>query len=331
MTADEGAIGIGHLSNFQDIEKETPVILTTSQLLTTGVDAETCRNIVIARVIESMTEFKQIIGRGTRLRTDYGKFFFDIHDYTGSATRLFADPDFDGWPAAITEEEMDALGETRTIVRQENEEGDFQEPATGIASIQDDSEGTTRKYVVEGVEVGIAAQTVQELDPQGKLIVRNYTEYAGEKLRTLYRSASDLRDAWRDAEQRNEILQKLEERGIDFEHLTQVTRQHDADPFDLLLHVAFNAPLRTRRERAEWVRKERKDFFSQYAPVARQILDDLLEKYAEHGYAQFALPDVLKLPPISSHGNVGEIASHFGGAERLREAVHRLQNLLYAA
>ena len=328
VTAEEGAIGIGHLSRFQDVETRTPVILTTSQLLTTGVDAPTCRTIVIARVIESMTEFKQVIGRGTRVRADYDKFFFDIVDYTGSATRLFADPDFDGWPAAISEEAINAEGET--IASEDLPVPEQSEPApTGLASLKDDSEGELRKFYVDGVDVAIAAETDRELDPEGKLLVRNYTEYVGEKVRTLYRSAIDLQAKWRDPSARNEIIERLGERGIDFDKLATATKHYDADPFDLLLHVAFNAPLQTRRERAQRVRQD--DFFTKYGPAARAILDELLDKYAEHGIAQFALPDVLKVPPLSNHGNVAEIAALFGGPEQLRAAVTALQNELYAA
>ena len=132
-------------------------------------------------------------------------------------------------------------------------------------------------------------------------------------------------------EQRREIIERLEERGIDFDELAEAANQPDADPFDLLCHLAFNAPLRTRRERGQRLRSERKDFFEQFGPEARQILDELLDKYTEHGTAQFVLPDVLRVPPISEHGNVVEIAALFGGAEQLRQAVIDLQTLLYAA
>ena len=330
VTADEGGIGIGHLSRFQDVETKTPAILTTSQLLTTGIDAPTCRNIVIARVVESMTEFKQIIGRGTRLQPDYEKYFFDIIDYTGSATRLFADPDFDGWPALITEEEINAEGETIES-KELPTESVPPEPPTGIESLKDDSEGERRKYYIDGVQVEIAAEAVHELGPDGRLLVRNYREYVGEKVRTLCRSAIELREKWQNPSARGEIIDRLAERGIDFDHLARATNQPDADPFDLLLHVAFNAPLRTRRERAERVRNERTRFFDHYAPEARGVLDELLSKYADHGLAEFRLPDVLKLPPISNRGNVMEIAALFGGAEQLRQAVIELQNLLYVA
>ena len=173
---------------------------------------------------------------------------------------------------------------------------------------------------------------VYELDTDGRqLRVIRYTDYAAEKVRTLCLSAPELRAKWADPIQRAEIIERLAERGISFEELADAAEQPDADPFDLLCHFAFNAPLRTRRERAQRLRSERKDFFNRYGPEARAILDDLLEKYAEHGVAQFVLPDVLRVPPISARGNVMEIATLFGGADNLRNAVNQLQTLLYAA
>jgi type I restriction enzyme R subunit len=331
VTAAEGNIGRGHLGRFQDTETTTPVILTTSQLLTTGVDAPTCKNVVLARVVGSMTEFKQIIGRGTRVRDDYGKLFFNIVDYTGSATRLFADPDFDGDPALITEEEINEEGET-TKVTVETEEviSDTFEPEEII--ISDPPPTERRKFYYDGGHVEIAAHLVYDLDPEGKqLSVVKFTDYAADKVRTLVPSVIELRAKWSNPTERSEIIDQLAERGIDFDELAKSANQPDADPFDLLCHVAFNAPLRTRRERADRLRREQKDFFDQHGPDARAILSDLLEKYAEHGTAQFLVPDILKVPPISSRGNVIEIAQMFGGPEKLRESVAQLQSLLYAA
>jgi len=332
VTADEGSIGRGHMAKFQDVETKTPVILTTSQLLTTGLDAPTCKNVVLARVIGSMTEFKQIIGRGTRVRDDYGKLWFNIVDYTGSATRLFADPDFDGEPALITQIEVDSEGEAieETVVEQQETNPEIEGDETAI--ISEPTETERRKYYFDEGQVEIAAHLVYELDPEGRqLRVVRFTDYAGEKVRTLFPSAPDLHGAWVDAEKRGEIIDRLAERGIDFDQLAAAANQPDADPFDLLCHLAYNAPLRTRRERAERVRTNRKNFFEQYGPEARLILDELLEKYAEHGIAQFVLPDVLRLPPISGHGQPAEIIRIFGGADRLRQAVTDLQTLLYAA
>ena len=331
VTADEGAIGRGHLSRFQDVEKETPVILTSSQLLTTGVDAPTCKNVVLARVVGSMSEFKQIIGRGTRLRDDYGKLWFNIIDYTGTATRMFADPVFDGDPARITEEEITEDGETTSVTETESPPGgDTDVPVDGEPGIIEPSTTEPRKFYFDGGHVEVVAHLVHELDPNGKqLRVVKYTDYAAESVRSIATSTAELRSRWADADKRRDIIEALAERGIDFGELIEQSGQPDADPFDLLCHLAFNAPLRTRRERAQRVKMERKDFFERFSPEAREILDELLEKYADHGDAQFVLPDVLRVPPISTHGQPAEIIRLFGGADQLRTAVNDLQELLY--
>ena len=329
VTSDEGDIGHGHRSNFQELEKDTPAILTTSQLLTTGLDAPTCKNIVLARVVGSMSEFKQIIGRGTRVRDDYGKLWFNIIDYTGSATRLFADPDFDGEPALLTQEEIDAEGAPiapELVAR----EPDPPEPAPD-AGVIEPTENERRKFWYDGGRVEIAAHLVYELDPDGhQLRVVRYAEFAAERLRALVPTAPELRKRWAVPQQRAEIIAALAERGIAFDELAESTGQPEADPFDLLCHLAFNAPLRSRRERTLVLKRERQDFWSRYGPEARTILEELLDKYAEHGDAQFVLPDVLRVPPISGHGQPAEIIRLFGGAEQLRAAVTELQNLLYA-
>ncbi|HEY3321217.1 MAG TPA: DEAD/DEAH box helicase family protein [Planctomycetota bacterium] len=327
VTADEGGVGRGHLSRFQDVETQTPVILTTSQLLTTGVDIPTCKNVVLARVVNAMTEFKQIIGRGTRVRDDYGKLFFNIVDYTGSATRLFADPDFDGEPARITEEE---IGENGTPTQPPVVTEPPPEPPESFPP--DEPPEERRKFYYDGGRVEIGAHLVYDIDPDGRqLRVVLFVDYAAEKVRTLFPSAAELRAKWTDPDKRSEVITALADQGIDFEHLRIETKQPDADPFDLLCHLAYNAPLRTRRERAERLRREKKDFFDQYGPQAKAVLETLLEKYAEHGTAQFVIPDVLKVPPLSEQGNVVEIVKLFGGAERLRDAVNQLQTLLYVA
>ncbi|HEX3999758.1 MAG TPA: DEAD/DEAH box helicase family protein [Pirellulales bacterium] len=333
VTSDEGDIGRGHLSHFQDVERRTPVLLTTSQLLTTGVDAQTVQNVVLVRIINSMTEFKQIIGRGTRVRDDYGKLFFSILDYTGSATRQFADPDFDGEPIIDTTQHIDDEGEPtgdETVVTPE-QEPELEDEGGGELP-PDEPEGQRRKFYFDGGQVEIATHLVYELDPDGdQLRVMQFTDYTADKVRTLFRNAAELRGQWADPEGRRGIIDRLEERGIDFDHLAETANQPDADPLDLICHLAFNAPLRTRRERAQRLRTEKKDFFEQFGSDARQILDELLDKYTEHGTAQFVIPDVLEVPPISEHGNVIEIATRFGGVDQLRKAVIELQTLLYAA
>lgn len=327
VTADEGDIGRGHLSKFQDVERQTPVILTTSQLLTTGVDMPTVKNVALVRVINSMTEFKQIIGRGTRVRDDYGKFFFNILDYTGSATRHFADTDFDGEPIDITDMDI-ANGYQPLEIRDKRGEYNLETPRLP----PDLPAGERRKFYFDGGQVEIVAHLVYELDPDGKqLRVVEFTDYTGEKVRMLWQNAAELREQWSDPAQRRDIIERLAERGIDFDEVAKAAEQPDADPLDLICHLAFNAPLRTRRERAQRLRTEKKDFFDQFGPAARQVLDELLEKYTEHGTAQFVIPDVLEVPPINRHGNIIEIAALFGGPERLREVVNALQTLLYAA
>jgi type I restriction enzyme R subunit len=337
VTADEGDIGRGHLSRFQELETATPAILTTSQLLSTGVDVQTCKNIALARVVGSIVEFKQIIGRGSRVRDDYGKYFFTILDYTGSATSHFADPEFDGEPTLITEQETDESGQVRNeriiepVEPTETEyeprrEDDYRHPTISEGPFQ------PRKYYVDGGEVEISAHMVYELDADGnQLRVVKYTDYTADKMRKLYPNAATLRTNWANPDERSRVLESLAERGINFDDLAAATKNFDADPLDLFCHVAYNSPLRTRRERADELRNNRKDFFAQYTGDAKTILNELLEKYTEHGVAQFTIPDVLKLEPISSHGNVMEIASHFGGPAKLREAVNQLQTLLYSA
>jgi type I restriction enzyme R subunit len=335
VTADEGDLGRGHLSSFQDLETPTPTILTTSQMLTTGVDAPTCKNVVLLRVINAMTEFKQIIGRGTRVRDDYGKLWFNILDYTGSATRLFADPEFDGDPAIEIEQTIDEAGEAigeGIVVAPEASDETVETVIEGPPEILEPPTGERRKFYFDGGQVEIAAHLVHELDPDGKqLRVVSFVDYTAEKVRTLYASAHELREAWADPRRRSDIIARLAERGIEFDRLADEAGQPDADPLDLLCHIAFNAPLRTRRERARYLRSEHKDFFDRYGPDARAVLDELLEKYAEHGAAQFVIPDVLQVPPINRYGNVIEIANLFGGIPQLREAVAELQTRLYAA
>jgi type I restriction enzyme, R subunit len=333
VVSDEGQIGRGFLDRFMDVETLVPTVVTTSQMLTTGVDVPTCRNVVLAGVINSMTDFKQIIGRGTRVRDDYNKLYFNILDYTGSATRLFADPDFDGEPALITEEEMNEKGEqveVKVVEAEKPEEPEDVEFNEHIDREQD--EGPPKKYYVDSGSVEIAAHLVYELDGNGKqLRVVKFTDYTAEKVRSMCPSAATLRSKWSKPEERTEIIQALEDRGISFEELVKSANQPDADPFDLLCHVAFNAPLRTRRERAEMLRKEKKDFFDQYGEKARGVLAEMLDKYVEYGTAQFQIPEILKVPPISERGTVPQIAAFFGGADKMRAAVSQMQALLYAS
>jgi len=253
------------------------------------------------------------------------------------ATRHFADPDFDGDPARIDEEEIDEEGTTtgETIGGETDPEPDpggtvISDPPSGID--EPPAPGEPRKFYVDGGNFEIAHEFVQELDADGKqLRCVRYTDYTAEKVRNLYPTAADLRGPWSNAERRQEIIDKLEDRGIDFDQLAEVAKQPNADPFDLLCHVAYNAPLRTRRERADRLRKDKKDFFDKYGPEAQAVLNALLDKYADHGLAQFKIPEVLKIPPINERGNVGEIVDWFGGADNLKAAINEMQSILYAA
>jgi type I restriction enzyme, R subunit len=342
VTSDEAAIGLTHLSHFQDIDSATPVILTTSQLLTTGVDMEMVKNVVLARVVGSRSEFKQIVGRGTRLKTDYGKEYFNIIDFTGTATRHFADPDFDGDPARIEEVVLDGAGD---VVETAISTVAVSEPHPAYIASPDDESGMQpagdilteaaadpRKFYVDGGSVEVIGHLVYDLDTDGKkLQVVKYTEYTARTLRTLFPSREALQSAWANAVTRADVLQELTERGISFEDLAATSEQTDADPFDLLCHLAWNAPLRTRRQRADALRNRTTDIFAAYSGTAREILSLLLDRYIERGIVQFsALSDLMKVQPFTQYGSPSEIATrHFGGVGEMRDAVRALQAALY--
>jgi type I restriction enzyme R subunit len=340
VTSDEKEIGKGHLGRFQELETEAPVILTTSQLLSTGVDAPMVRNVVLIRVIGSMTEFKQIIGRGTRLREDYGKLYFNILDYTGTATRHFADKEFDGDPEFISEEEIDDEGNTTTTTvvdpgpADTTCDGDDEvlvDPQRPII-IEPPESTEPQKYYVEKGKVSISTHLTQDLDADGKqLRATEFRDYTSEVVRSLFVDVAEFRHGWADPDRRAEILSALEAKGISAAEAGEAFSNPDADPFDLLCNIAWNAPVMSRKERAARLRKNSPTFFEQYGQQAREILDALLTKYAEHGPSEFSIPDCLKVPPISDVGNVSEITQLFGGANQLRTAVIKLQGLLYAA
>jgi len=343
VTADEGAIGLTHLAHFQDVDKPAPVVLTTSQLLTTGVDAEMVKNVVLARVVGSRAEFKQIVGRGTRLKVDYGKEYFNIIDFTGTATRHFADPDFDGEPALIEEVAVDESGEQvsfteavpETLPQEQPVEYEVPEEQIGpgaVGMLINESQPEPRKFYIDGGEVEVIGHLVYDLDTDGKkLEVVKYTEYSGRTVRTLYATREALQSAWADPDTRSVVLRELTERGISFDELAASSDQPDADPFDLLCHLAWNAPLLTRRQRVEAARRRAQDLFGQYGDTAREILALLLERYVERGILQFStLSEQMKVQPFDRYGSPAEIATrHFGGVRGMKDAVSRLQTALY--
>lgn len=327
IVSDEGDWGKGLLGKFMDIEQDFPVIVTTSRLLSTGVDVPTCKNIVIFRMVNSMTEFKQIVGRGTRVREDKGKLFFTILDYTGSATRNFADSDFDGEPPLITSEEIDENGEVveGTFVEERAETTTSDWTDEDIEAMTNQHQPPRKYYVKEG-EVTIVAEQVQVLDASGKLRTVQFTQYAKEQITTLYTDAGSFRAAWADPGQRQEIVAELEGRGISLEQLSDITKLTDVDPFDMLCHVAFDLKPMTRRERAERVRKAAA--FAAYTNGAREVIELILDKYIQFG-ANELNAGILEVKPISDKGNVMEIAAMFGGAPNLLHALDELQKLLY--
>ncbi|MBP8001611.1 MAG: DEAD/DEAH box helicase family protein [Chloroflexi bacterium] len=343
VVSDEGAVGRMHLDNFQDPEIESPVILTTSQMLTTGVDAPTCRNVVLFRAIGSMTDFKQIIGRGTRLNAEHEKYFFTILDYTG-ATELFYDKEFDGDPV---QRERVAIDETGQVVTVEDETVTEDEGAAASPDTPYDLTETglglepdilvvkeqRTKFYIDGEPVYIVGQQAFELDPSANVLrTMSFTDYVGEHVRRLLPTAQHLQAVWPVAEQRAEIAAALAKVGVTLDELAAKTARPDADPLDLLLHVAYNAPLLTRKERAEKIRQNKPTFFDTYSPAARQVLAELLDKYADFGLLQLEdLGGVLKVPPFNQYGTTGEIAALFGGAVQMRQAVERMKVLLYEA
>jgi len=337
VVSDEKRIGRGHLDNFQDPEKATPVIVTTSQMLTTGVDVPTCKNIVLFKPIASIVDFKQIIGRGTRVHADSGKLWFTIIDYTG-ATALFADPQFDGEPERPPRiETIDAQGSVIATEEVETENGAAVEESEPVATLPpqlqfDEGREQPRKYYVDDVPVVIIAEQTYELDPDGRILrTVEFTLYAREQIRRIIPNAEHLRRIWSQAQQREEIIRELKMRGVDFDHLAKATNQPNADPFDLLLYVAYNAPLLSRRERANALRSKRANFFNTFTPAARKVLDVILDKYADYGFNQLSdWDDLLKIPPLSQQGTPIEIAARFGGALEMKQAVEKMQVLLYA-
>ncbi len=328
IVSDEKEIGKGHLDKFMDIDEPIPVVVTTSRLLSTGVDVQTCKNIVLFREINSMTEFKQIIGRGTRVREDYQKLFFTILDYTGSATRNFADPDFDGEPPLITEEEIDKNGDT--VPGTEVVISDPLPPDDEVINDTPMPPVNPRKkfYITEG-EVTIAAESVHIIGADGKLRNIQFARYAKEQILTLFPLANDLRSRWSNSEQRKQIIEELENNGISVEQLMDITKQTEADPFDLLCFVAYDLKPKTRKQRAELMQKNKPDFFALYSQKAQQILKLILEKYIDFGLNQIR-PDIISAEPIRQAGNEIEIVNEFGGMDKYKKAIEQLQILLYA-
>jgi type I restriction enzyme R subunit len=317
--------GKAQLDNFIDPDETYPVIACTSRLMSTGVDAQTCHLIVLDRRIASMTEFKQIIGRGTRINEDYNKLFFTIMDFK-RATALFADPDFDGDPVQIYEPNE---GET-VVPPDELTEGDPDDPRNGdnLDFLEGDELGGNRptKYFVNNVEVRVATERVQYLDEHGKLITESLKDYTRKTLRKSYASLDAFLTTWNDTEKKQAILEELAAKGVFLDELAeQVGRDYDA--FDLICHVAFDAPPLTRKERAEQVKK--RNVFGKYGDQARAVLEALLQKYADSGITNVESLEILKVDPLTAFGTPVEIVKLFGGRDGYLAAIRELETALY--
>ncbi|GAC1373536.1 MAG: DEAD/DEAH box helicase family protein [Acidimicrobiales bacterium] len=335
IVSEEGDVGRSHLSDFADTETPLPVIATTSEMLSTGVDLPTVKNIVLFRTIGSMALFKQMIGRGTRLFPDEDKLSFDILDYSG-ATALFNDPEFDGPPEQVVDEEIDREGNVTddTVVEQpeptiETPQGDSVPDNIPPGDLDDEPRA---KFYIEDAEVWVTAEAVYHLDPDTeRLRLVEYRDFVAETVRSLFPDANELRSRWHSRVGREDVLDALARHGIDADDLVERTSMADADPLDVLVHVAWNQPLATRVERARRVRREHEAFFEEFQPAAREVLAYLLDKYAEHGISELDDLAVLEVPPLSSLGTPAEIAARFGSPDALRTAISRLSALVYVA
>lgn len=333
ITGDDPA-GTAQLGNFIDPESAYPVIVTTSRLLSTGVDAQTCRLIVLDREVGSMTEFKQIVGRGTRVHEDTQKYYFTLVDFR-KASNHFADPAFDGEPVQIYEP-----GETDPVLppdpppRDEAGAGDSDDEAEetpliyplptpvggGVQQVQG-------KYYVHGRPVKVATERVEYLDADGKLVTESLKDYSRKAIRQQYASLDQFLRRWKGEERKDAVIEELAAEGLLLAPLMEEIGK-ELDPFDLICHIAFDQPPLTRRERANNVKK--RDFFTKYGPQARVVLEALLAKYQDEGLVT-GLDDVrmLQVPPLSQMGTVTQLIKSFGGKAGFEQAVHQLQDALY--
>ena len=319
--------GKAQLDNFIDPESTYPVICTTSRLMGTGVDAQTCHLIVLDRSIKSMTEFKQIIGRGTRINEDYGKFFFTIMDFR-QATALFADPDFDGDPVQIYEPGPDEPPVPPDDIIDSGQDYPPDNVLVDPPWVEEAPPGPGRtKYYVNNVEVRVATERVQYLDEHGKLITESLKDYSRKTVRKCYASLDAFLVVWNDAEKKQAVLEELATQGVFLDELAeQVGRDYDA--FDLICHLAFDAPPLTRKERAEKVKK--RNVFAKYGAKSRAVLDALLQKYADSGLKSVESLEILKVDPLSAFGTPIEIIAAFGGKPAYLAAIRSLASELYS-
>ncbi len=306
--------GKAELDNFIDPQSRFPVIATTSELMTTGVDARTCKLIVIDKTINSMTTFKQIIGRGTRIAEEYNKFFFTIMDFK-KATTLFSDPKFDGEPVVIYEPDDDDNPVPPDPDAEPDDNGE-----------DDDNVGGEQKLYVSGVPVRIIGERVEYVGTDGKLVTESYRDFAKQQVRKEFASLDDFIRRWTESDRKQAIVDELEQYGVSLKNLAAEVGR-DIDPFDLILHVGYDQRPLTRKERAEKIRKQ--NYFAKYGPTARAVLEALLDKYQDEGVVDLNDPNVLRIAPLASMGTPVQLVNRFGSRSGFESAVRDLQNMLY--
>jgi type I restriction enzyme R subunit len=311
--------GKAELDNFIDPESKFPVIATTSELLTTGVDAKTCKLIVLDKTINSMTTFKQIVGRGTRIEEEHNKFFFTVMDFK-NATKLFSDPDFDGDPVVIYEPRDDDDPVPPDPDPDPDDGGDM---------IIDDPPGdyNSKKITVSGVEVKILSKRVEYRGDDGQMVTESYRDYSRKNILKEYASLDEFVTKWNATKKKSAIVEELEEYGIELDKLADEVGKDYGD-FDLICHIAYDAPALTRKERAENVTK--RNYFTKYGDQARAVLEALLQKYADEGVLTIESPSVLKLNPFDTMGTPVEIINDvFGGKANYESALADLERELF--
>lgn len=324
--------GKAELDNFIDPESTYPVIAVTSKLMSTGVDAKTCKLIVLDQTIQSMTEFKQIIGRGTRIDESYDKFWFTIMDFK-NATKLFSDPAFDGDPVQIYEPKPDdPIDPPDPQPDPEPNGGDEgEEEDTGIL-IDPPLPPPKKPKIHLGAEekVGITDIHVTLTGADGKQITESLTDYTRQCVNQQFRTLNDFLRRWTEADKKQAIIQELAEHGVFWQELQQTVGHklgYELDPFDLICHIVFDQPPLSRRERANNVRK--RDYFSQYQGAAKQVLEALLDKYADVGIAEIEKTEIITQTPFSNMGTAVELITAFGGKASYLKAVKALEDELY--
>ena len=334
--------GKREVDNFINPEERYPVIATTSKLMTTGVDAQTCKLIALDSNIRSMTEFKQIIGRGTRINEDYDKTFFAIMDFR-NVTDLFADPAFDGYPVMIKEVKGEEELTDQDIHPEEDQE--IIDPETG-QPVDFEEKGSVeyptppeiiqggpivsepqQKVYVAGVDVSVLNERVQHLDANGKLITESLKDYTKKGILQEFQSLDDFLARWNSAHKKKAVIEELESHGIIPENLMAEVKK-DLDAFDLICHIAWDVPALTRRERAENVKK--RNYFTKYGEKARKVIEALLDKYADEGIENIEDLAILRIEPFNQIGTPTEIVQIFGGRDQYLHVIEELENELYA-